>query len=146
MSVLFSRPSFLSSFLYNSCMKIHIVLSLDFLKLAVITLLVLSHNHVTWKAFLKRNSDGALLLENSPKTEGMRRILHKRRKWGEPPVLGGRKEYSTWEATAELSLLKRNSSGILFLVDSTRGGNEEDSPFSEEKRSPPLEEDKIKVE
>jgi len=28
----------------------------------------------------------------------------------------------------------------LFLVDSTRGGNEEDSPFSEDKRSPPLEE------
>jgi len=95
---------------------------------------------------LKRNSDGAPILENSSQTEGMRRILHKRRKWGEPPVLGGRKEYSTWEATAELSLLKRNSSGILFLVDSTRGGNEEDSPFSEEKRSPPLEEDKIKVE
>jgi len=44
------------------------------------------------------------------------------------------------------ALLKRNSSGIPFLVDSTRGGNEEDSPFSEDKRSPLLEEDKRKSE
>ena len=59
--------------------------------------------HVTWLALLKRNSDGAPLLENSPQTEGTRRILHKRRKWGEPSVFGGRKEYSTWGVTAELS-------------------------------------------
>ena len=37
------------------------------------------------------------------KTEGTRRILHKRRKWGEPSVFGGRKEYSTWGVTAKLS-------------------------------------------
>ena len=42
--------------------------------------------------------------------------------------------------------LERNSSGIPFLVDSTRGGNEEESPFSVEKRSPPLEEEKRNVE
>ena len=44
------------------------------------------------------------------------------------------------------ALLKRNSSGIPFLVDSTKGGNEEDSPFSVDKRSPPLEEEKKKAE
>ena len=53
---------------------------------------------------LKRSSDGAPLLENSPKTEGTRRILYKRRKWGEPSVFGGRKEYSTWGVIAELTL------------------------------------------
>ena len=52
---------------------------------------------------LKRNSDGAPLLENSPQTEGMRRNLHKRRKWREPSVFCGRKEYSNWGVTAELS-------------------------------------------
>jgi len=44
------------------------------------------------------------------------------------------------------ALLKRNSSEIPFLVDSTIGGNGEDSPFSVDKRSPPLEEEKRKVE
>ena len=44
------------------------------------------------------------------------------------------------------ALLKRNSSEIPFLVDSTRGGNEEDSPFLVDKRSPPLEEEKRKAE
>lgn len=73
-------------------MKIHVVLSL-----------VLSHNHVTWLDLLKRNSDRAPLLENSPQTEGMGRILHKGRKWGEPSIFGGRNEYSTCEVTAELS-------------------------------------------
>ena len=65
--------------------------------------LFLSHNHVTWLALLKRNFEGAPFLENSPQTEGMGRILHKRRKWGEPSVFGGRNEYSTCGVTAELS-------------------------------------------
>ena len=71
-------------------------------------------------------------MENSPQTEGTRRIIHKRRKWGELSVFGGRKEYSTWGVTAEIS-----SKEIPFLVDSTRGENEEDSPISVDKRSPP---------
>ena len=36
--------------------------------------------HVTWFALLKRNSDGAPLMENSPQVEGMRKMIHKRRK------------------------------------------------------------------
>ena len=96
-------PHFLSSFIYNSCTKIHVVLSFDFLKLAVETPLFLFHNHVTWLALFKRNSEGAPFLENSPQTDGMGRILRKRRKWWEPFVFGGRNEYSTCEVTAELS-------------------------------------------
>ena len=33
------------------------------------------------------------------------------------------------------ALIKRNFPGIQFLVDSIKGGNKEDSPFSVEKRS-----------
>jgi len=33
-----------------------------------------------------------------------------------------------------------------FCLDSTKGGNEEDSPFSVDKRSPSLEEEKRKAE
>ena len=44
------------------------------------------------------------------------------------------------------ALLKRNFSGIAFLVDSTKEGNEEVSPFSADKRSPPLEEYKWKAD
>ena len=65
--------------------------------------LFLSHIHVTWLALLKRNSEGAPFLKNSPQTEGMGRILHKGRKWGELSVFGGRNEYSTCWVTAELS-------------------------------------------
>ena len=49
---------------------------------------------------LKRNSDGAPLLENSPQTDGMRRILHFRRIKG---VLllrrrrGERSRFSCWD-------------------------------------------------
>ena len=44
--------------------------------------------HVTWLALLKRNSNGAPLLENSPQAEGTRRIFHKRRKWGGFSIFG----------------------------------------------------------
>ena len=42
--------------------------------------------------------------------------------------------------------MELSSKGIPFLVDSTKGGNEEDFPFSVGKRSPPLEEEKRKAE
>ena len=46
--------------------------------------------------------------------------------------------------------MEHSSKGIprefRFCLDSTRGGNEEDSPFLVDKRSPPLEEEKRKAE
>ena len=88
--------------------------------------------HIWLKLSIKEISTELLLWRTLFQTEGTRRIIHKRRKWGELSVFGGRKEYTTWGVTAELS-----SKGIPFLVDSTRGENEEDSPISVDKRSPP---------
>ena len=81
------------------------------------------------------NSPNGRNEEDYPQEEEMRRTI---RFWRKKEILHLRSNCG--------ALLKRNSSGIPFLVDSTRGGNEEDSPFSVDKRSPPLEEDKRKVE